>query len=130
MRIELRGRHFDVREELREHIERRFKRMGRQVSEYAVLEIELIEERNPSIADKEIAEGTLHLKGVTLRAREASPDMMHSVNEMAEDMLRQVKRHREKRRNRKQTRRLVNRLRGRPPEAPATDATAPPPPTP
>ena len=51
MRIEVRGRNIEVTEELREHVAKRFARTGRQVSELAVLEVELNEERNPSIAD-------------------------------------------------------------------------------
>jgi putative sigma-54 modulation protein len=46
----------------------------------------------------------LHLKGVTLRAREASSDMGHSVNMLADDLARQVKRHRDKRRGRREAR--------------------------
>jgi putative sigma-54 modulation protein len=59
-----------------------------------------------------VAEATLRLKGVTLHAREATPEMAHTVHELAEDIRRQVKKHREKRRKRSQTRRLVNRIRG------------------
>ena len=113
MRIEIRGRNVEVTEELRDHVYKRFRRIGRQVSDLAELDIELREERNPSIANKEIAEATLHLKGVTLRAHEASPEMLHSIHAAAEDMRRQVKRHREKRRKRRRTRRIVNRFRGR-----------------
>ena len=113
MRIEIRGRNVEVTEELREHIEKRFRRIGRQVSELATLDIELSEERNPAIADGQVAEATLQLKGVTLRAHEASPDMMHTVHELAEDIRRQVKRHREKRRKRRLTRRMVRGLGGR-----------------
>ena len=83
-------------------------------SELAVLEVELREERNPSIADSQVAEATLHLKRVTLRASEASPEMLHSIHALAEDLRRQVKRHRDKRRKRAQTRRLMARVRGRP----------------
>ena len=113
MRIDVRGRNTEVTDELRGHVEKRFARLGRQVSEHAVLEVELTEERNPSIADRQVAEATLHLKRITLRAREASPEMLHSIHEIAEDLRRQVKRHREKRRKRHQTRRLTSRLRGR-----------------
>jgi putative sigma-54 modulation protein len=112
VRIEIRGRNVEVTEELRDHIEKRFRRIGKQVSELATLDIELSEERNPAIPDGQLAEATLQLKGVTLRAREAAPEMMHAINELVEDMQRQVKRHREKRRKRRQTRRLVGRLRG------------------
>jgi putative sigma-54 modulation protein len=113
MRIEIRGRNVEVTEELREHIAKRFGRVGKQVSDLAVLDVELSEERNPAISDNQVAEATLHLKGVTLRAREASPEMMHTIHELAEDIRRQVKRHREKRRKRRQTRRIMQQPRGR-----------------
>ena len=114
MRIEVRGRNLEVTEELRGHVEKRFARIGKQVSELAVLEVELSEERNPAIADRQVAEATLHLKRVTLRARETSPEMLHSIHEIAEDLRRQVKKHRDKRRKRNETRRLMARLRRRP----------------
>jgi putative sigma-54 modulation protein len=113
VRIEVRGRNTEVTEELREAIQKRFARVGKQVSELATLEVELAEERNPSIADHYIAEATLHLKGTTLRAREAAPEMLHAIHEIAEDIRRQVKRHREKRRGRERTRRAIGRLRRR-----------------
>jgi putative sigma-54 modulation protein len=113
VRIDVRGRNTEVTEELRDHVEKRFARVGQQVSELAVLEVELREERNPSISDSQVAEATLHLKRVTLRAREASPEMLHSIHEVAEDIRRQVKRHREKRRKRWKSRRLAARLRRR-----------------
>ena len=113
MRIEIRGRNVDVTEELRRAVEKRFARIGRQVSDVATLQVELSEERNPAIADSEVAEATLQLKGITLRARETSPDMLHSIKALAEDMRRQVKRHRDKRRKRNETRRLIGRMRDR-----------------
>ena len=113
MRIAVKGRNTPVTDGLRDHVERRFRAIARQVSEFAELEVELSEERNPAIADRYVAEATLHLKGVTLRASEASPEMLHSIHEVAEDMRRQVKRHREKRRKRSQTRRMMSRLRRR-----------------
>lgn len=114
MRIEIRGRNFEVTEELREQVAQRLKRLGKQVSPLARIEVVVSEEQNPAIPDRCLAEATLHLKGVTLHAHEASPDMARTINEIAEDMRRQVKRHREKRRKRSQTRRLVNRMQGRP----------------
>lgn len=113
MRIEVRGRNVEVTDELREHVAKRFRRVGKQVSEFATLDVELSEERNPSIPDSQVAEATLRLKGVTLRAHEASPEMMHTIHELAEDIRRQVKKHRALRRKRRQTRKLVNQMRGR-----------------
>jgi putative sigma-54 modulation protein len=113
MRIEVRGRHVEVDDELRELVQKRFRRVGKQVSELATLDVIVWEERNPAIADRQVAEATLRLKGVTLHAKEASPEMTHTIHELAEDIRRQVKRHREKRRKRSRTRRLVNQMRGR-----------------
>ncbi|MGC1851386.1 MAG: ribosome-associated translation inhibitor RaiA [Solirubrobacterales bacterium] len=113
MRIEVRGRNVEIDDELREHVLKRFRRVGRQVSELAMLDVTVWEERNPAIADSQVAEANLRLKGVTLHAKEASPEMAHTIHELAEDIRRQVKRHREKRRKRRQTRQQVNQLRGR-----------------
>jgi len=112
MRMEIRGRNVEMTEDLHEMVRKRFQRLGRQVSKLATLEVVLSEERNPSIPDNQIAEATFHLKGVTLRAHECSPQMTQSVHELAEDLRRQVKKHRDLRRNRRGTRKLVARLRG------------------
>jgi putative sigma-54 modulation protein len=104
MRIDVKGRNLPVSEELREHVAKRFRKIERQVSELADLEVEVSEERNPRVADSQVAEATLHLKGVTLRARAASRDIVHSVNVASEELSRQVKRHREKRRGRRRAR--------------------------
>jgi putative sigma-54 modulation protein len=112
MRIEVRGRNVEVTDDLREAVIQRFARVGKQVSELATLEVELCEEKNPRISDSEVAEATMYLKGVTLRAKEASPDMLHSIHGIAEDIRRQVKKHREMRRKRQRTRKMMQRLRG------------------
>ncbi len=104
MRIEVKGRNLPVTDDLRAHVERRFEKIAKQVSEYAQLEIEICEERNPAIADRQVAEATLFLKGVTLRAHDASPDLVHSINLCADELARQVKRHRDKRRRRREAR--------------------------
>ncbi len=102
MQIEVRGRNWSVTEDLRQRVEKRFDKVARQVSPLARLEVELREEPNSAIADSHVAEATLHLKGVTLRASDASPDMLRSLNRCADDLARQVKRHRDKRRKRRQ----------------------------
>ena len=104
MRIEVKGRNLQVSEALRDHVGKRFAKVAKQVSELAELEVEVFEERNRAIADRFVAETTLHLKGVTLRARDASPDIVHSVNLCADELAVQVKRHRDKRRKRRETR--------------------------
>jgi ribosome hibernation promoting factor len=104
MRIEVKGRNLPVTDELREQVERRFDKVAKQVSPLAVLEIELCAERNPANPANQIAEATLYLKGVTLRAKDASPDLRRSINLVADELTRQVKRHRDKRRKRREAR--------------------------
>lgn len=104
MQIEMKGRGVSVPDDLRRHAERRLRKVSRQVSKFAQLEIELLRERNPRVADSEVVEATLYLKGVTLRAREASPQMLHSLNLVVDELARQVKRHRDRRRRRRETR--------------------------
>jgi putative sigma-54 modulation protein len=104
MRIEVKGRNLPVSDDLREHVSKRFRKVSRQVSELAELEVEVFEEKNPAIADSQVAEATLHLKGVTLRSRDASPDIVHSINLCADELSVQVKRHRDKRRKRREAR--------------------------
>ena len=101
MQIEVKGRNTPVNDELREYVEKRFRKVGNQVSDLARLEVELREERNPAIADNMVAEATLVLKGVTLRARDNARDLRHAINLCEEELSRQVKRHREKRRGRR-----------------------------
>ena len=111
MEIDVVGRDYEVDEETRERIAKRFDRVGRQVSEHARLEVVLREEANPSIPDKNVAEATLRLKGVTLHAEERAERMEAAVRALSQDISRQVKRHRELRRKRSTTRRLVGRTR-------------------
>ena len=101
MQIEVKGRNTPVNDELREYVERRFRKVANQVSELARLEIELKEEKNPAIADNMVAEATLTLKGVTLRAKDHARDLRHAINLCEEELSRQVKRNREKRRGRR-----------------------------
>jgi ribosome hibernation promoting factor len=101
MQIEIKGRNVAVTDELRAHVEKRFGKVGKQVSPLARLEVLLIEEPNRTGAERQVAEASLVLKGVTLRARDASGDLIHSLNLCADELSRQVKRHRDKRRARR-----------------------------
>jgi putative sigma-54 modulation protein len=104
MKIEVKGRNLPVSDDLKDQVVRRFRVVDKQVSEFAQLEVEVFEEHNPSIADSQVAEATLYLKGVTLRARSATRDLSHSIVVVSEELGRQVKRHRDKRRKRREAR--------------------------
>jgi putative sigma-54 modulation protein len=104
MQIDIKGRNVPVSDEIRKQAVRRLDKVARQVSQFARVEIEIFTEPNPRVSDCHVAEATLYLKGVTLRARDRSPEMMHSINLMTDELARQVKRHRDKRRHRREAR--------------------------
>jgi len=104
VRIDVKGRNVAVTDELREHVVKRCRKIERQLSPLAVLEVELREERNPSIPDGAVAEAVLQVKGTTLRARESGPEMRGAITACLDDLGVQVKRHRDKRRARRRAR--------------------------
>ena len=123
MRIEVKGRNLHVTDELRACVERRMDKIGKQVSELAVLEVELADVRTPT--DPVTAEAALQLKGTTLRAKSASKDAKHAINLVSEDLARQVKRHRDKRRGRRESRAAADQSRNGAATAPVFDEEAP-----
>src|SRR3954453_3404377 len=102
MQIEMKGRNLQVTDELREYAERRFDKIGKQVSELAVLDLEVADENVPG--DPVAAEAVLHLKGTQLRAKEVPKDEKHAITLVGDKRERQVKRPREKRRGRRESR--------------------------
>jgi putative sigma-54 modulation protein len=104
MQIEVKGRQMAITDELRDHVNRRFDKIARQVSDLARLDVELSLEPNRALPDRYVAEATLHLKGTVLRASDASRDITHSINLCADELARQVKRNRDKRRRRREAR--------------------------
>ncbi len=106
MRIGVKGRNVEVSDEIRDKVRKRFEKIGRQVSDLATLDVELSEEKNPSIRERCIAEATLYLKGTTLRASAKADNMSSAVGDAADELARQVKKHRDKRRSRRPSARV------------------------
>jgi putative sigma-54 modulation protein len=96
MQLEIKGKNLDVSESIRTYAERKLAKLNKMVHGDARIEIELAVEKNPSVADNQVAEATVRLKGHTLRAREASGDMKASIDELTEKLLRQVREERDK----------------------------------
>jgi putative sigma-54 modulation protein len=101
MRIEIKARKVAVSEDLQSRIEKRFEKIGRQVSPDAKLEIELSEDRNPRVGNSQVAEATLHLKGTSLRSSKSAANIVTAVNACADDLGRQLKRLKAKRSHRR-----------------------------
>jgi putative sigma-54 modulation protein len=101
VRIEVKGRKVAVSDDLRGRVEKRFERIARQVSPLAELEVDLSEDRNRPVAESQVAEVTLRLKGTSLRAREAASNHRSAINAAAEDLSRQLARLKAKRSHRR-----------------------------
>ena len=97
MQLHVKGRNLEVNDSMRSYVERKLQKLDRRVHDLTEVEIELAVERNPSIADSQVAEATVHLKGRTLRAREAARDMKAAVDQLADKLVRQVRDLHEKR---------------------------------
>jgi putative sigma-54 modulation protein len=91
MQLHVKGKNLEVNASMREYVERKLRKLDRRVHELTEVEIELAVERNPSIAESQVAEATVHLKGHTLRARETARDMKAAVDELVDTLVRPVK---------------------------------------
>lgn len=111
MRVDVVGRNTEVPPDLHQLANKRFAKVSRQVPDTTRLQLVVREEANPAISAPFVAEATLHLKGKTLHAEEACPDIEGAVRAVAKDIGRQVKRQGELQRKRSRTRQLVGRMR-------------------
>jgi len=96
MQLEIKGKNLDVSDSIRTYTERKFAKLDKLMHDEAWVEIELAVEKNPSVADNQVAEATVGLKGQTLHAREASSDMKASIDALTHKLLRQVREARDK----------------------------------
>jgi ribosome hibernation promoting factor len=97
MQLHVKGKNLEVNESIRRYAERKLRKLDRQLADSTRVELELAVERNPSIADSQVAEATLHIKGRTLRARNTSRDMKAAIDELVDKLVRQVSDVRDKR---------------------------------
>ena len=98
MRLQVKGKNVDISPTLKDYAEKKLGKLEKHLNDSARLELELAVERNPSIADNQVAEATIWTKGPVLRARESSTDMKASIDLLVEKLERQAHRLREKRR--------------------------------
>lgn len=98
MRLQVKGKNVEVTEALRGYAQEKLGKLGRHLDDGTRLELELAVERNPSIAESQVAEATVWTKGPILRASERSTDMRASIDLLADKLERQVHRYRDKRR--------------------------------
>jgi putative sigma-54 modulation protein len=97
MRLQVKGKNVEITPTLRQYVETKLAKLDKQLAEPTQVELELSEEKNPSIQASQVAEGTIFTKGSTLRAREAASEIRAAIDQLVDNLERQVKRYREKR---------------------------------
>ena len=97
MQLHVKGKNLEVNESIRSYAERKLRKLDRQLRDSDTVEVELAVEHNPRIAESQVAEATVHVKGRTLRARKTAYDMRAAIDELADKLVRQVKDRRKKR---------------------------------
>jgi putative sigma-54 modulation protein len=104
MQLRVKGKNLEVADTIRDYGEQKFRKLERILDDAAEVELELAEERNPAIAANHVAEATVRTRRHVVRAREASPDMKASIDQLVNKLERQIKQSREKVRNRRTSR--------------------------
>ena len=100
MQFQVKGRNLEVSDSIRSYAEEKLGKLERQLNDPRV-ELELMLEKNPSIAENQVAEATIWTSGPVRRAREASSDMRASIDQLVEKLERQVTRYRTRGRDRR-----------------------------
>ena len=101
MKIQIKGRNVAVTDACRS-TQRRSSRVftgclqERHIDEVSRVELELIVEKNPSIANPNVAEATIFTRGPVIRAKESSTDMYASIDLVTDKLQRRVKKYHDK----------------------------------
>jgi putative sigma-54 modulation protein len=98
VRLQVKGRNVTVSDSLKDYALEKLAKLEKHLNDASRLELELQVEKNPSIAENQVAEATIWTKGPVLRARESSQDMRASIDLLVEKLERQARRYRDKRR--------------------------------
>lgn len=90
MQLHVKGKNLELNESIKRYAERKLHKLDRQLDDSTRIEVELAVERNPSIAESQVAEATVHVKGRTLRAHNAATDMRAAIDQLVDKLVRQV----------------------------------------
>jgi putative sigma-54 modulation protein len=101
MKIQIKGRNVVVTDAMHEYAEEKLSRLHRYLQEHHTdevsrVELELMVEKNKSIATPQVAEATVFTRGPVIRAKESSTDMYASIDLVADKLQRQVKKYRDR----------------------------------
>ena len=100
MQISITGQHVEITQALRTYIENKFSRLQRHFDNMTIGHVILSVEK-----ERQMVEATIHVSGGKLFAEAQHDDMYAAIDDLADKLDRQLKRHKEK---------LTNHHRGEP----------------
>lgn len=100
VQVIIQGRNVEVTDRLREYVESKVEKLDRYLPTITEARMELSTEQTRSAEDRQVAQLTLHIRGVLLRSEERSSDMFTSVDNVMDKIKRQIDRYKSKRRAR------------------------------
>jgi putative sigma-54 modulation protein len=97
MQIKVAGRHMGVSEPVRAYAEEKIGKAAK-IHDRDDMQVDVVlhVEKNPSNKNKDVAEVTAHMKGITVRAEEAAPDMYTAIDLVSEKLERQMRKYKTK----------------------------------
>lgn len=98
MRTIIKGKNLDLSHELKQKVEEKLDKIARHqhLVNIKEIEVELSVEKNPSIQDDQTVEITAFTKGPVIRAKEASADMLSSLDIVIDKLDRQIQKYKGK----------------------------------
>jgi putative sigma-54 modulation protein len=96
MKLKLTGRHIEITNHLKDHVETKFRRLDRYAEHVSETDIVLFKE-----GIRDVAEGKLHLSHSIITAKGLGGDMYSAVNDLVDKLAGQLLRHEGKLRDRK-----------------------------
>jgi putative sigma-54 modulation protein len=100
MQLIVQGKNIQVTDRLRDYVETKVNRLDRYLTTITDARMELATERTRRHGDRQVAQLTIHSRGLMLRAEERSGDIFTSVDMVMDKMKRQIDRYKSKRRDR------------------------------
>jgi putative sigma-54 modulation protein len=100
MQLIVQGKNIQVTDRLRDYVETKVDRLDRYLPTITDARMDLATESTRSYGDRQVAQLTVHSKGMMLRAEERSGDIFTSVDMVMDKMKRQIDRYKSKRRDR------------------------------
>ena len=100
MQLIVQGKNIQVTDRLRDYVETKVDRLDRYLPTITDARMDLATEQTRSYGDRQVAQLTVHSKGMMLRAEERSGDIFTSVDMVMDKMKREIDRYKSKRRTR------------------------------